>query len=295
MVSSKVAEPQTQGHVLVYARSARWRRSVSKMLATAGHSHFATAEPSELRRLLLSQRFDLLALNVRDEADARGLAEALQGTPLPPHSILSGSGSALPLIQQSYRHGTLRYSPGQLPPEELRRLVDASLSAGTWLAGPAENGGPTNNLQEVDLEEMIENAAAQVYEGARRKRQRFRTLVEGPTSEAIADPVKLHRTFVSLLQLVVGLAPRGALVSVQARASEDDWTIRITAAAKGAPADGLARLADALRAEARALRSAYRDVSLQGGLLWVEVSRNAALGICLALPLAPRMAQGRSA
>jgi len=244
--------------------------------------------------MLLSQRFDLLALNVRDEVDARELAEALQGAALPPHSILSGSTSALPLIQQHRLQGTLRYSPGQLPAEELRRLIEASLSAGTWFDAPAEDVALTN-IQVVDLEEMIENAAAEVYPAARRKRQRFSTVVEGPTSEALADPVTLHRAFVSLLELVVSLSPRGALVSVQARATGDEWTIRITATAKNAPIDGLARITDGLRAEARALRAAYRDISLQGGLLWVEVSRKTALGICLALPLAPASAQGRPA
>jgi hypothetical protein len=291
-IANRNAGAETQGHVIVYGRNARWRQSVARSLRAAGHSHSATSDPDDLRRHLLSQRYDLLALNVRDEVDAAQLAKALRDAPLPPHSILTGSASGLALIQQYGQRGTLRYSPGTLPADELRRLVDASLNSGMGPEASPDNGA-SSSIEEVDLEEMIDNAAAQVYARAKRKRQRFTTVVEGPGTEALADPEKLQRTLVAVLDLVVGHAPRGALISVRAQASADDWTIRIGAAANGA-AGGLARLTEALRLETRVLRSAYRDISRQGGLLWVEVSRKAALGVCLALPLAPGVERGRS-
>ena len=291
--ANRNAGAETQGHVIFYGRNARWRQSVAKSLRAAGHSHSATSDPDELRRHLLSQRYDLMALNVRDESDAAQIALALRDAPLPPHSILTGSASGLALIQQYGQRGTLRYSPGTLPADELRRLVDASLNSGMSPEASPENGA-SSSIEEVDLEEMIDNAAAQVYARAKRKRQRFNTVVEGPGTEALADPEKLQRTLVSVLDLVIGHAPRGALISVRARASADDWTIRIGATAANGAAGGLARLTEALRLETRVLRTAYRDISRQGGLLWVEVSRKAALGVCLALPLAPGVERGRS-
>jgi hypothetical protein len=284
--ASRDAGAQTQGHVVFYGRDARWRRAVAKSLTAAGHSYFATAEPLELRRLLLSQRFDLLALKVRDECDAQAIADALKDVPLPLHKVLAGSASAIPLIQQYHQGGMLRYTPGQLPRDELRRLVEASLSSGAWQESPAENGA-SSDIEEIDLEEAIDRAAEQVYAQTRRKRQRFNTVVEGPSTEALADPTKLQRALVSLLDLVVRVSPRGALVSVEARASKDDWAIRISASAETARAGGLARLTEALEAATQVLRAAYRDISAQGGLVWVEVSDRAALGVCLALPVAP--------
>lgn len=290
-ITSRDERTRTQGHVVFYGRNARWLRAVAKSLADAGHSHAATAEPEELRRLLLSQRFDLLALHVRDEGDAQQIADALKDVPLPPHKILAGSVSALPLIGQYHGEGTFRYTPGRLAHDDMRRLVETSLSSGSW-QDSAEISA-SSNIEEVDLEEAIDNAAARAYAQAKRKRQRFHAIVEGPSTEALADPASLHRALVSLLALVVGLSSPGALVSVEARARNDDWTIRITAAAQAVSAGGIARVTEVLTTKRQVLRAAYRDISAQGGLLWVEVLDRATLGICLTLPLAPGVAHSR--
>ncbi len=294
MVTSRLSsEPPAHGHVAIYARDARWRRAVAKALAQAGHSRHEAASPDEMHRLLLSQRFDVLALYVRNEQDAREIAQALEGVRLPHHGILVGNPSALPLVVGSRSSGTFRYVPGRLTGRELSRLVDASISAGTWDDGTAEHNASTQ-IEEVDLEEIIESAASAVYPQARRRRQRFSMVVEGPVESALGNPSKLRQVFVTLLQLVVTLAPRGAHVSVEARATKDDWTIRFGASGGQRGADGTA-LADALREETRTLTGASRAVHLQGGLLWAELMGPAALALCLTLPLPPEAQLSTSA
>ena len=270
--------------MLLYSRDARWRRSMAKGLEEAGHSHRQAATPGEARELLTRQRFDVVTLKVDDDNDARELARAFQRVTLPAHGILVGSSSALTLLPPLDRAADFRYVPGHLPPHELGRLVDASISAGATDDGGAENAAAPQ-IEEVDLEEAIENAAAAVYPRARRKRQRFSTVVEGPTTNALANPARLRRTLVTLLELVVESAPRGAVVSAEARAGRDEWVVRI--GASGVRADNPARLSESLRNNTRALTAASRDVRLQGGLLWMELSRAAAVGACLTLPLSP--------
>lgn len=272
-----------QGHIAVYARDGRWRRSMAKSLGEAGHSYQQAANAAEMRRLLLSQRFDVLALKFRDEPDARDVAQALEDVPLPPHGILVGNASALPLMVGPRHGGTFRYVPGRLTAQELGRLVEASITAGTWEEGIAENGS-TAQIEEVDMEEVIESAASAVYALAKRRRLRFSTVVEGPAERAFADPVRLRRILITLLRLVVTLAPRGAHISAEARASEEDWTIRIGASAGDGRARSFAQLADALREETQGLTAVSRDVQHQGGLLWVELMGPVALALCLTLP-----------
>jgi len=267
---------------MLYARDPSWRRSMAKSLEQAGHSQRAASTPAEVRELLVRQRFDVLTLKVRDSEEARQLAEALDGVPLPAHGILVGSASALTLLQRSKRAGDFRYVPGALPVHELSRLVDASISSGASEESAAENSAAAQ-IEEIDLEEAIERAAASVYPEARRKRQRFNTVVEGPTTNALANAARLQRTLVTLLSLIVESAPRGALVSAEARAAGDEWTVRVRAS--GVSTDSSARLTEALHHKAQALTTASRDARLQGGLLWVELTRGATVGACLTLPL----------
>ena len=285
VTSQREREATAQGHVAIYARDARWRRSVAKALTESGHSRHEAASPEEMRRLLLSQRFDVLALNVSNEEDARAVAQALEGVRLPHHGILVGHQSALPLVVGAGRGGTFRYVPGRLSGRQLSRLVDASISAGTPDDGGVEPSNGTQ-IEEVDLEEAIESAAAVVYAQAKRRRQRFSSVVEGPVECALGDRTKIRRVFVALLRLVVTLAPRGAHVSVEARAGKDDWTIRFRASGGQRRASGSA-LADSLSDETKTLTTLGRDVQAQGGMLWAELTARTALAFCLTLPLPP--------
>ena len=271
----------TQGHVALYARDGRWRRAMCDGLGEAGHSYQQAADVAEMRRVLLSQRFDLLALNVRDEPEARDVAAALADVPLPPHGILVGNASALSLAVDGRRGGTFRYVPGHLSARELSRLVEASISSGTWDDGLAGSGSGALT-DEVDLEEAIERAAAAVYTQAKRRRLRFSTVVESADARAHADPVKLQRALITLLRLLVSLAPRSALVSVEARPGADEWTVRL-----GVSSRGPALHAEALRDETGTLADVSRDLQQQGGLLWVELLNPLSLALCLTLPFAP--------
>ena len=272
-----------QGHVAVYAREARWRRAVAKSLEQAGHTHGVAASPPETRRMLISERFDVLTLRVRDEPDAREIEKALEDVTLPLHSIVLGSASALLLTLRLRPGGTLRYVPGLLSAEDLSRLVDASISAGTWEEGIIENQ-VSAHVEEVDLEEAIEDAASAVYGQAARRRQRFTTVVEGPAPYALAEPTTLRRSLIALLRLVMILAPHGSLVSVSARAGSDEWAIEIRAFAPEGRARGHRQIADALREEHRTLLAAARGIRQQGGMLWAELRGPAAPAAHFTLP-----------
>lgn len=291
MVASRhERDVRARGHVAVYARDARWRRAVARSLAESGHSRNEAATPEEIHRLLLSQRFDVLTLKVRDAAEADEIVRALDGVRLPHHGILVGSASAMPAVFGPAQSGTFRYVPGRPSGAEVCRLVDVSLSAGVNDDGAGEHDAAAQ-AEEIDLEEAIEGAAAAVYAQAKRRGQRFSSLVEGPVERALGDPATLRRVFVALLRLVVALAPRGAHVSVEARAGREGWTVRFGAG--GRTRQG-ASLAGALGEQGRTLAAVSADVQSQGGLLWAELGAPGPFAFCLTLPLPPEAQHGLS-
>lgn len=279
-------DAMTQGHVAVYAQDGRWRRAVARSLGEAGHSFAQAASPAEIQQTLAAQRYDVLAMKIRDEQDAREVAGALAGVRLPLHTILVGSASALPLTGQRRRGGTFRYVPGPVTAHELSRLVDLSISAGGWDEGATENGDYPQ-LEHVELEETIERAAATVYRLASKKRQRFRSEVVGPGTHAYADPAKLRHALTTLLRLIVAVAPYRALISVEAQAGGDEWLIRINASNGRSSPRRTKHVADALREEMKTLSAVSRALKEQGGMLWVELLTSAAPAFSLTLPLPP--------
>jgi len=284
----------TQGCVALYAKDSRWRRAVTKSLDHSGHAHGEASTADELHRLLLAQRFDVITLKVRDAREAREVAAVLENVRLPLHTILVGSVSALPLIPRR-RAGTFRFVPGPLDPHELTRLVDVSISAGGWDETFEENGA-SHQLEEVDLEEAIEQAAATVYRDATRKRQRFHSTVVGPFTQAMADPVRLRQALVALLRLIVSLAPYRARISVEAQAGRGDWLVRIAAGGtNGRSTSKPAHIAEALHQETRTLATISRAVAAQGGMLWVELVGSSGVAFSLTLPLVPEGVQTASA
>lgn len=225
----------------------------------------------------------MLLAKIRDEQEGKEVADALDGVPLPPHAIHVGSTTALPGPLRSRKGGTLRYVPGRLPDQEIGRLIDMSIGTGTWEEFSAENGGTNDPEEETDLEEAIDTAAASVYAHAKRKRQRFRTVIEGPTVYVVANPGKLESVLAELFKLLVEMAPVGALVSAEARVSEDDWTIRLSASVGNRQVRATTRIADSLHLREDVLARASRDIEKQGGLLWVEVIGPDALSLCFTL------------
>jgi hypothetical protein len=272
-----------QGHVALYARDARWLRTTARRLGEAGHTYAEASSPAELHELLLRQRFDVLVLKVRDDDDAREVALGLEGIRPPSHAILLGNVAALPLTLRSRRQGTFRFVPGTVPAGDIRRLVETSINAGTSDECFAENGD-YSHLEEVDLQETIERAAATVRSQATRKRQHVNTVVTGQATHVLGNPLKLRRSFGRLLELAITLAPRGAVIAVEADAREDEWVIHIRASGRGSRLRP-AQVAEELSEETRTLTALSRSVREQGGMLWVELVGPAALSFCLTLPL----------
>ena len=287
-------EPVTQGHVGIYAKDARRRRALARSLEAAGHSHREASTPEELHRMLGSQQFDVAALIVRNPDEAEEIAGAFDGAQLPRHTILLGSVSALPLTLKRRRGGTFRFVPGQLRADEITRLVDASISAGTWDEANAENG-ECSPVEQVELEEVIERAAAAVYSDARRKRQRLSTSISGRERHVLGNRPKLRRLFSRLLKLIVSVAPVGAVVSIDARAGNEDWVIDISASKASSGRRSVADLAAELGEEDAELLGVSQDVRDQGGMLWVELAGPSAPAFCLALPLPGDVLQSASA
>lgn len=282
-----VTEPRlrpaaTQGHVGVYAGDARRRHALARSLDAAGHSHREASTPAELHRLLDAQRFDVATLIVRNPQEAAEIAAALDSVRLPMHTILLGSADALPLSTKRRRGGTVRYVPGHPPAGDVARLVDTSISAGAW---DESHDGDTSNVEHIELEEIIESAAATVYRDAKRKRQRFQITVLGPDGHVIGRRVKLRRMFGRLLGLVISLAPAGASITIKARAASDEWLIAIGATPPQGVRRRAADSAEELGEDTAALKAASQDVRDQGGVLWVELAGPAAPALHLTLPL----------
>jgi hypothetical protein len=266
---------------------------MARQLDEAGHSHLEAATPQEAHRLLSSQRFDLLLVKLRDERDADDVERAMDGVTLPPHTIVLGHVSAPPVALKRRRGGTLRFVPGLLPPQSVGRLVDLSISIGSWEEGALEYG--TNGaLEEIDLEDAIERAAALVRGQANRKRQRFNAVISGAT-HAFGNPTRLRQALSTLLRLVVSLAPYGSLVSVDAQAGRDEWLIQISASGGRRGQREITQIAAALREDSKKLSSVARALKDQGGMLWAELAAPGRLGFALTLPLPPEAARSVSA
>jgi hypothetical protein len=282
---------KTQGSVALYARDARWRRAVAKRLVRDGHSCEEVRAASGVGDALRARRFDVLALNVRDEADSRAIAEGIGEARLPLHTVVVGSASSLGLTLHRRRGGTFRYVPGRLTSVEVARLIELALCAGGWEEAPFENG-TAPLIEEVDLKDLLDEAAVAVYSSAKRKRLRFNTTVEGPSTSTLGDPQRLVRAFERLLGLVVSLAPRDGLVSVEAEGSGEDWVVRFRLG-NGRPLTEPGKVAGTLREQTRTLSAVSKELKEQGGMLWVELGGPHAFAFSLTLPPAPET-QGRA-
>jgi hypothetical protein len=269
--------------VALYAKNAKWRKAIAKSLDEAGHSHQEVSSPEEIARMLRSQRFDVLALRVSGQTDADDITQALEGVSLPPHSIVVGDVDAVPPALSSDQPGTLRVVPGALPAQDLSRLVGISISAGAPDESDSEDDA--EYLEDIDVEEEIERAASMVYALARRKNQRFATVIEGPLTHALANPAGLRRALAALLKLAVEVAPRGARVTVEAQSSDEGWQICVRAGDTKKRGSDRASVAATIGEESKTLAQISEDISLQGGLLWVELVRASALALCFTLPV----------
>jgi len=288
-------EVATQGHVALYSRDATWRAAVTASLSEAGHSFGQAAQPEEVQRLLEAQRYDVLALQVHDEAEGGAIASALAGIRLPLHTILAGNANALPLRLERRAGGTFRYVPGDLTPAELSRLVDVSIISGAWDDAPSEDAvaenGASASLGEVDLHDVIDRAASSVLGRAHRKKQTFRSEVIGSGSAAFGDRKQLIQALTALLKITIAASPERAAIAAEAEARADEWLIRITSAREekagtSAPADaGAVHAVEILRDETKTLKNVSKLMRAQGGMLWVELQTTGLPAFALTVPL----------
>lgn len=275
----------TQGQVMLYARDARWRRSAKRCLEKAGHSCDDAGDADDLAERLRRRRYDVLALRVGDEDEARSISDQLQELPWPTHTILLGCASALPLAFHRRPGGTFRYSPGSLPADELGRLVDITIRSGAWDDAECQGSGGLT-VEEVDVQELIDSVASVVYEEANRKRQRFRSTIAAPTTLMFADRTKLRKALTSILRLVVRLAPNRSLISVDV-AGDGEWVIRVSATNGRTPASWPAFVVDELLRDASVLTTTSKSLLDQGGMLWVDLMGAGAVAISMRLPGGP--------
>lgn len=273
----------TSGHIVVYAKNERRRRAIVRALEAGSHSCRMAGTPAQLRRLLDHQRFDAGILVVRDRNEAEELAPPLDHVRLPTHTIVIGSARALPHLRRR-RGDTLRITPSNLTAGEIAKLAEASLSQGTWdeISTEGNGGSPREALE---LEEIIESAATAVYAQAKRKRQRFTTVVSASEGHVLGNRSVLRRVFSRLLAAVVELAPVGAAITTSANDESGEWQISIGAHNGGATRSSLATTAAELDQEHDVLQAVSQDIRDQGGILWVELAGPTALSVCFTLPL----------
>lgn len=296
----------TQGHVALYSRDETWRAAVTASLSEAGHSFGEAAQPEEVQRLLEAQRYDVLALQVHDEAEGVAIANALAGIRLPLHTILAGNANALPLRLERRTGGTFRYVPGDLTAAELSRLVDVSIISGAWDDAPSEDtpsgdgvgeNGTSTTLREIDLHDVIDRAASSVLGKAHRKKQTFRSEVIGTGSAAFGDRKQLIQALTALLKITISASPERAAIAAEAEAREDEWLVRLTSTRDeaSATADGAGNAAasagasehaiEILRDETKTLNNVSKTMRAQGGMLWVELQTTGLPAFALTIPL----------
>jgi hypothetical protein len=235
-----------------------------------------------LRRLLEHQRFDAGALVVRDQDEADDLGPAFDRVRLPTHTIVIGSASALPHLKRR-RGDTLRFGSSHLTAGEISKLAGASIRQGTWdeFAGEADD---SPHHETLELEEIIENAATAVYKQAKRKQQRFTTVVSASDGHVLGSRAALRGIFRRLLGTVVDLGPIGAAITIKASDEHGEWQISV-GARNGTARPTLAATSAELIEEHDTLKAISQDIRDQGGILWVELAGPAAISLCLTLPL----------
>jgi len=106
--------------------------------------------------------------------------------------------------------------------EALLSLSKAESAAGTTLA-------------EIDLEPIVEEAAAQVEDLARARQISLH--VEACSAVVVGSADLLHQVFVNLLANAIEYSPAGGSVEIATARSGDRWVVRVSDHGQGIPAD----------------------------------------------------------
>lgn len=271
-----------KGHIAVFAVSGRRRAAIVRAFKAEGHSTEDAAAPADMRRLLDHRRFDVGTWVVRDDVEATDLSAALAGTKLPIHTLVVGPAAALLHIKRR-RGGSLRLVSSNLTAAEIAKVAGGAIGQGTWEEpGTADD---CNHREPVVLESIIESAASAVYKRAKRKQQRFSTVVSSASGQILGRRTKLSRIFTALLRIVVDIAPVGATIATTANESPGEWQITVSASHGDAARRPIAITAGELSGEEEALRAVSQEIRDQGGVLWVDLAGPEALAVCFTLPL----------
>ncbi|MCI0890724.1 MAG: hypothetical protein J4O04_07940 [Chloroflexi bacterium] len=271
-----------KGHIAIYASNDRRGSAIARAVEAAGHSSQKANTPADVRRLLDHQRFDVGTWVVRDDVEASDLGEALEGTKLPMHTVVVGSASTLPQIKRR-RGGSLRLVSSNLTAAEIAKVAGASIGQGTWEEPVTDDDA--NHREPVVLESIIESAASAVYKRAKRKQQRFSTVVSSASGQILGRRTQLSRIFTALLRIVVDIAPVGASIATTANENASEWQITVAASHGDAARRPIATTASELQDEEEALQAVSQEIRDQGGILWVDLAGPEALSLCFTLPL----------
>ena len=99
-----------------------------------------------------------------------------------------------------------------------------------------------NALDELDLEPIVEEAAAQVEDLARARHVTVH--VESRSAVVVGSADLLHQVFVNLLANAVEYSPAGGSVELVTAPAGDRWVVRVTDHGHGIPADRADRVFD---------------------------------------------------
>ena len=278
--SGQDASPK--GHIAIYASNDRRGSAIARAAEGCGHSSQKANTSAGVRRVLDHQRFDVGVWVVRDEAEAVDLGAALEGTKLPIHTVVVGSATALPHIKRR-RGGSLRLVPSNLTAAEIATVAGACIGRGTWEEqGDADDG---NHREPILLESIIEAAASANYTRAKRKQQRFSTVVSSASGHVFGTRRQLRRIFTKLIRVVIDLAPVGATIATIAHENATEWEICVTASSGDAPRRPIATTAGELSDEEEAIREISQDIRNQGGILWIDLAGSEAMSVCFTLAI----------
>ncbi len=278
--SGQDASPK--GHIAIYASNDRRGSAIARAAEAAGHSCQKADTPKAVRRLLDHQRFDLGLWVLRDDAEAADLGAALAGTKLPIHTVVVGSATALPHIGRR-RGGSLRLISSNLTSAEITKVAGVSIGQGTWEEPDVDDD--SNHREPIVLESIIETAASANYARARRKEQRFSTVVSSASGHVFGTRRQLRRIFTKLIRVVVDLAPVGATIATIAHEDATEWQIYVTASNGDADHRPIEITAGELSDEEEAIREVSREVRDQGGILWIDLAGSEAMSVCFTLAI----------
>ncbi len=118
----------------------------------------------------------------------------------------------------------------------IHKLSESLLSLAKAESAAAET------LAELDLEPIVEEAAAQVADLAQARQVTVQ--VDACSAIVLGSADLLHQVFVNLLSNAIEYSPHGGIVEIATARAGDRWTVRVSDHGQGIPADRAGRVFD---------------------------------------------------